>query len=210
MSIDDTQLTQRLAERLAKPLPGFRVQQALSPELTYSRHFGPPAYDARYAGVAILLYRCQRGWCIPLTARPDTMAHHAGQISLPGGQIEDGETSEQAALRELHEELGIPSNAVEVIGPLSQLYVYGSNFVVMPWIVVERGPLEFRPNTAEVAELIELSLAELLDPRHRGIYLMQKWGVELAAPSIACGRHRIWGATCMILGELAAICEDCV
>src|SRR4051812_44121014 len=101
-------LAERLAQRLTEPLPGRHVQARLQPELGYGRHFGPPLPGARQAAVLILLYRSAGEWIVPLTLRPTTMAAHAGQISFPGGSVDDGESVSAAACRELEEELGVP------------------------------------------------------------------------------------------------------
>ncbi|HEX3871723.1 MAG TPA: CoA pyrophosphatase [Pirellulales bacterium] len=206
-TVDDHEFPRRLVARLAQGLPGRAVQQAFAPELSYGRHFGPPAFDARAAAVAVLLYERAGVWHMPLTVRPSTMVHHAGQISLPGGQVESGETSSDAAIRELHEELGIALDSVDVLGQLSPVYVYASNFLVTPWLVVERRYAEFQPNRDEVSELIELPIAALCDPKNRGTHVLNRRGIAIEVPHIARHGHHIWGATCLILGELAALCD---
>src|SRR5215510_12971597 len=104
-SADD--LPDRLARRLRLPLPGPAAQRTMESELAYGRHLGPPRLDARPAAVVALLHLIDDRWHMPLMVRPETLAHHAGQSSLPGGMVEPGETSEEAAIRELEEELGI-------------------------------------------------------------------------------------------------------
>ncbi len=156
----------------------------------------------------VLLYPTEQGWQLPLTVRPTTLRGHAGQISLPGGTVEPGESSEAAALRELEEELGVARGGVRLLGRLSPLYVFVSEFQISPWVaaVAER-PL-FEPSPAEVSELLEVPLAHLLDGASRGIHRRRQRGIELTAPHFLWGRHRIWGATAMILSELvAAVCE---
>ena len=105
----------------------------MSPELSYGRHAGPAPHTARHAAVVLLLFRRDGRWHLPLTERPDTLAHHAGQISLPGGAVDAGESSTEAALRELDEELGFNA-PVEVLGQLADCYVFASDFLVTPWV----------------------------------------------------------------------------
>ena len=102
-------LPQRLAGALRRALPGAAVQSRYQPQASYGRHFGPAPASARPAAVLVLLYPDAGAWHLPLTLRPMYLADHAGQISLPGGAVEPGESSELAAVRELDEELGVDS-----------------------------------------------------------------------------------------------------
>lgn len=197
-----------LAARLTKGfLPGREAQRRLEPGLCYGRHFGPPTHRARQAAVVALLYPHAGGWHLPLTVRPTTLRGHAGQISLPGGVIEPGEASEAAALRELEEELGVPRGKVRLLGRLSPLYVFVSEFQISPWVAATAARPRFQPSPDEVSEMLEMPLAHLLDPANRGAHRRWQRGIELTAPHFLWGRHRIWGATAMILGELAALLE---
>ena len=136
------------------------------------------------------------------------MTAHADQISFPGGLIEENETSQQAALRELQEELGIGRDKVRVLGRMSPLYVFASNFQITPYVAVAKSLPEFIANPAEVAEVLQLPLATLVDGCNYGAHEICRVEMSFRAPHIACNRHRIWGATCMILGELVAILSD--
>lgn len=171
-------------------------------------YFDPPPDGARRAAVMILLYPGDGGWRLPLIVRPTDLAHHGGQIGLPGGLIEPGESEWQAALRELEEELGVPAEGIEPLGRLSPLYVYVSNNYVAPWVAaIERAPA-FLMNAAEVAEVLELPLANLLDPAQTGVFSRDRDAVLQSVPYFAFGSHRIWGATAMILAELAAVVSE--
>jgi 8-oxo-dGTP pyrophosphatase MutT (NUDIX family) len=194
-----------LSERLKQPLPGAMAQAGFQPELSYGRHFGPAPSSARPAAVLVLLYPFQDAWHIPLTLRPAHFATHAGQISLPGGLIEPGERSQDAALRELREELGTTTRSLELVGELSPINVFVSNYLVIPWVAVARCHPDWDPNPTEVAEVLEVPLAHLLEPAARGLHTREVDGVRFAAPCFIWARHRIWGATCMILAELLAI-----
>ncbi|MCC7084163.1 MAG: CoA pyrophosphatase [Pirellulales bacterium] len=198
-------LPELLAARLQPSLPGPLAQRQMEPELSFGRHFGPPRYDARPAAVVALLVQRRGEWFLPLMVRPDSMAHHAGQISLPGGAIEPGESCEEAALRELEEELGVPRMAALLLGQLTPLYVYGTNFLVTPWVAAIRREIVFQPNPAEVAAVLEVPLAHLMDLSHRGEHLQTRGTVVFRAPHFNWSRHQIWGATSMILAELIAL-----
>jgi len=197
-----------IAERLTHPLPPEAARARFAPALSYGRHFGPPAADAREAAVMVLLYLRDGKWHVPFTVRPETMAAHAGQISFPGGVVEAGETTRDAALRELDEELSVDPRSVEVLGSLSPVYVFASNFLVTPWVAAAHAPLIFQPSTREVAEVIEVPLAHLLDPANFGNHTIRRGELEFTAPHFAWRDHRIWGATCLILGELIAMLKE--
>jgi 8-oxo-dGTP pyrophosphatase MutT (NUDIX family) len=156
----------------------------------------------------MLLFPEGENWRLPLVLRPANLAHHAGQIGLPGGVVETGETSEQAARRELEEEIGVPPAAVQMIGPLSALYVFGTNFLVTPWIAWTRERPTFCPCAAEVDEVVEVSLAELADAQLAGHYHRQMRGISFTAPALCIAEHCVWGATAMMLAELSAVVEE--
>jgi 8-oxo-dGTP pyrophosphatase MutT (NUDIX family) len=199
----------QLVDRLATgELPGRAGHARFEPELSFGRHTGPAPADVRQGAVMLLLYPTDDRWHLPLTLRPETLADHPGQISLPGGAVDGEETTYEAALRELDEELGITSADIQPIGQLSPLHVYASNFLVTPWLAFIRQRPEFVPSPAEVAEVLELPLLQLLDVRSYGQHTFQRGDVAFRAPHIQWQRHRIWGATAMILGELSALLED--
>lgn len=198
---------ERIKQRLSQPLPSIASCSKFAPELCYGRHQGPPTFDTRQAAVLLLMYR-QSGAChIPLTVRPAAMTSHGGQVSLPGGQIEPGESVEQAALREYHEELGVSPSGAQLLGRLSGLYVFASGFYVTPVVawLEERPP--FKPNPAEVANLLEPKLVELMSSNNHGEHLISRRSVKFRAPHIEYDEYKIWGATCTILGEFFQVIE---
>jgi 8-oxo-dGTP pyrophosphatase MutT (NUDIX family) len=156
----------------------------------------------------MLLYPDEIAWRLPLVLRPATLAAHGGQIGLPGGVVEESETSAQAALRELEEELGVSAECVQLIGELSPLYVYGTNFLISPWLSWTTSRPLFRPSAAEVDELLEISLADLVDRQRVGRFHRQIRGITFSAPALCIGEHCVWGATAMMLAELAAVVEE--
>lgn len=204
----DDQLPGRLRQRLHAPLPGAAAHRALAVELGYGRHHGPPSWDARPAAVLVLLYPHRRAWHVPLTVRPAHMLDHASQISLPGGTMECGEGAEQCAVREYGEELGAPDTDLELVGRLSPLYVFASNFWVVPCVAVTDARPAFYPSGREVARLIELPLAQLWDPRGRSEHVIYHRGVRFQARDIVSGADRVWGVTGMILAELAQVTAE--
>lgn len=156
---------------------------------------------ARQGAVLLLLYPRQEAWHILLTRRPEEMNSHAGQISFPGGRRESGETLAEAALRETEEEVGVQAAGVRLIGELATLYITPSDFEVHPFVGHHSGPVTFRRNPAEVAEVLEVPLAHLLDPatRREEEWNLRGWAVTV--PFFQVGPHKVWGATAMMLSE---------
>jgi len=199
----------QLAACFARELPGAAAQRLFAPELAYGRHAGPPAFDARPAAVLVLVYRHAEEWFVPTTVRTASMKDHAGQIALPGGSVDAGESPVQTALREFEEELGASRADIEVLGPLTPLYVFNSNFYVHPFLGLSASRPNFRPNLAEVAELIEVPVRALLAAENHSSHKIARRGVSFRAPHLQIGRHQVWGATSMILAEVMALLRRC-
>ena len=109
-----------------------------------------------------------------LTRRAARMTRHAGQWALPGGRIDEGETAQAAALRELHEELGLLLQPEAVLGVLDD-YATRSGYVITPFVVWAGAAHTLQPDAAEVASAHRIPLTELLrsdapilDPPHEG------------------------------------------
>ncbi len=230
----------RIRSRLCDgtPLPRPR----LVPELSYGRHRGPARPQSRIAAVAVTLYHCPtQGWVIPLTLRPLNLQHHAGQICLPGGRVEAGETMFEAAFREFREELGVDAKVTTFCGQLSPQYVYASDNLVHPVVALIEHPGPWNPDPVEVAQVITLPLTQLetmvpepssqntdgvfdrkvskyRDAKCRGSQVIKQRGVmagtgevdqlRFRAPALTHQDHQIWGATALILDQLARVLHD--
>ncbi len=204
----DQGLPERLIDRLQGPLPGPMIGSRFEPQPRPWHHYDLPQSGCREAAVLLLLYWHQDCWRLPLTLRPATLAAHAGQISLPGGAVEPGETTAEAAIREFHEELGADDASLQLLGRLSPLYVQASNFLVTPWVAATRQRPQFTPNPLEVGEVLEVPLPHLLDPCNFGSHPRKHGDCDFNAPHFLFGTHQVWGATCMILGEFLTILEE--
>ncbi len=121
---------------LAAPRPGRPAQERMIPQPRRGDiPPPPPEHPAREAGVLLLLYLTNEGLHFVLTRRTDTVATHKGQISLPGGMREPGETLEETAVRETGEELGIHPARIRILGaPLTSLFIPVSGFWVTPFV----------------------------------------------------------------------------
>ncbi|MEL6771973.1 MAG: CoA pyrophosphatase [Bacteroidota bacterium] len=166
----------------------------------------PLGKTCRSAAVLMLLYNDAGGHArFVLTQRPETMRDHSGQISFPGGRIEDGETALGAALRETEEEVGVAVAEEAVLGTLSGLYIPPTRFCVTPFVAALDDRPDFALNRIEVARLIEASVAELLDPDNVRTTVRHIRGVDYEVPYFALSGHVVWGATAMMLAEFRAV-----
>lgn len=202
------QLEGSLTDRLARPLPGAAAQWKFAP-LPALKGWEPdkPPPTARPAAALILLYPGEHGPSFPLTMRRHDLPHHPGQISLPGGGIDAGESPVAGALREAHEEIGVDPRDIRVLGALSPLWVIVSNFVVQPFIgVIDHRP-EFRASPREVSALIETPISWLRDPARASSEQRMRSGVLVTFPYFDFGGHQIWGATAMILSEVRELID---
>jgi len=163
---------------------------------------------SRKAAVLLLLYPRAGRWHVPLTLRPAHLPDHAHQVCLPGGALEPGETSDQAALREFHEELGAEQTAIRLLGRLTPIYVGASNFCVDPWVGSTETAPHWRPNEHEVEQLLEVPLDHFLDPANLASHERSYQGQSYVAPHFVWQSFRIWGATCRILGEFVTLLEQ--
>jgi 8-oxo-dGTP pyrophosphatase MutT (NUDIX family) len=145
---------------------------------------------------------------IVLTRRTDAVDNHRGQISFPGGSMDPGEDAASSALREAWEELAIAPDELDVLGELSPLYIPPSGFCVYPVVAYAAGRPDFVPNPGEVAEVLEVPLAHLLDPATRGEEVWPIRGANVRVPFYRVGHHKVWGATAMMLCELLMLLRD--
>jgi 8-oxo-dGTP pyrophosphatase MutT (NUDIX family) len=197
-------LPQRLRRALAQAASGKFGRTRMGPEMSYGRHAGPAPITARQAAVMLLLFRRDDEWHLPLTERPASLMRHGGQISLPGGAVDMGETASQAALRELDEELGFDAD-VEMLGQLAECYVFASDFVITPCVgAVDFAP-QWKPHAWEVQGIVELPLAALFDPRSVGTTTIERGPLTFRAPCWQVAGACVWGATAVILDQLAGI-----
>ncbi len=195
-----------LSKRLKAEKPGLEAQLKLCPQpppstLTFQQVWP----SCLKAAVLVLFYPKDGQIHLIFIKRTHLVQHHQNQISFPGGQLDENESIEEAALRETQEELGLSTEEVKIIGQLTPLYVQSSNFCIFPVVAIARKSLNFQPSKVEVEEIIEVPLHHLLAPENlkQEIWLLR--GREALVPFYLFDSHKIWGATAMILAELLEI-----
>jgi 8-oxo-dGTP pyrophosphatase MutT (NUDIX family) len=148
---------------------------------------------------------------VPLTVRGSNLRHHTGQVSLPGGRLDGGESVEEAALREAHEEVGVAPADVEVLGRLTSLPVFVSGHLLHPVVGVTSRRPTFSLASHEVDRLIEVPVALLREPERvlweERTRILPPQGV-MNVPYFDVLDERVWGATAMVLAEFVALVEE--
>ena len=165
-----------------------------------SRFVPPPGTEHRRAAVLMLFGPGEAGAGeVVLLERSADLRSHAGQVAVPGGAIDPGETPEQAALREADEETSLDPTAVRVLGSLPELYLPPSGFAVTPVVAWWERPHELAVrDPVEVARVARVPLPELLDPANR-------FSTELRGfrgPGFTAGGLFVWGFTAGLLSRL--------
>lgn len=187
----------------------FQAPPVWAPEIAVER----PFLDRHPTHASVLVPLTQRdaGLAVLLTLRTDHLHDHPGQVSFPGGRAEPEDADAVAtALREAHEEIGVASSFVDVIGQLPT-YTTGTGFIVTPVVGVLRDGYGLNPDPFEVAEVFEVPLSFLMNPANhrwhsvetaagRREFLSMPWtGIDGSGQS---RQYFVWGATAAMLRNL--------
>jgi 8-oxo-dGTP pyrophosphatase MutT (NUDIX family) len=153
------------------------------------------------AAVLVPLYLDHGRLHAVFTKRHDDLRRHPGEISFPGGRYDEGEQDLRAtALREAHEEIGLPTDAVEIIGALQPTPTIATGYAVYPFVGLIDAGRTWTPSASEVAEVLELPL-DALQAGYGRRRLIRR-GVPIRTDTYLVGDHLIWGATARILADL--------
>jgi len=199
-----------LQERLQKPLPGDAAHQQMMAQPIGQRFKMQYDHPPKKGAVMIVLYPDGGKIYFPLMQRPPYQGIHGGQVSLPGGKMEDfDENLIETAIRETFEEIGVKISDNEVIGSLSDLNVTASNFIVKPVVSILNKKPEFIKDPREVEQIFKAEIKHLIHPqtlREKELTVAQE--VRLMAPFFDIEEKVVWGATAMILSEFVEILKE--
>ena len=204
-------LADALADRLRRPLPGHaaHAEMAPFPARATVETLSTELNEGRPAATLVLLYPGADGAVrFVLTVRRDHLRAHAGQVSLPGGSLEPGETPEDAARREAFEEVGVAPEAVRVVGRLTPIYIPPSRFSVWPIVATTSKRPPFVAQEAEVTAVVEVPLADVLDAGRRGRAMRDAPLGRFDVPFFDLAGLEVWGATAMMLAEFATVVAE--
>lgn len=176
---------------------GLSGDHSINPELF--RHLENSVHTR--AAVLVPVVRAGAGRVV-LTLRTDNLPSHAGQIAFPGGKIDPGDASPQAAaLREASEEIGLDANDVELVGRTPD-YLTGSGYRISPVLALIPPDYPFKANYHEVREIFDVPLAFVMDLDNYRVGQTEWNGVMRRYYEITHGGRRIWGITAGILREI--------
>lgn len=193
---------------IAAELPALAAHVKMAPlERIISKPNFADSQSTRTAAVLMLCYPKNGKTHLVLIVRNEYKGVHSAQIAFPGGKYEEEDLDfSVTALRETYEEIGIHPSQVEIIKPYTQVYIPPSNFMVHPFLGVCNQEINFIPDPKEVAKIIELPIATLLNESivvETEIPTSETSSISISAFSI--DDHIVWGTTAMMLSELKEV-----
>lgn len=187
---DITDIAQRIAQR------------DVSTKVTTQEFSQEWIATARLSAVLVPIVHTEHGPSVILTKRADHLKNHKGEISFPGGRVEEAETVHAAAIRETEEEIGLLPHNLNIVGELDALTTFVSNSVIVPTVAIVHTLNELVPNAGEVSRIMIVPLAELM---RSDTYRNEWWPTprgDLNIHFFELHDETIWGATARILRQL--------
>ena len=198
------QFINQLKLQLDQPLPGKDAQSIMmiEPKPIFNN---TNTKNVKLSAVLILLFFENDDWNFFLTKRSQNVNNHKGQISLPGGVHEENESLQETAIRETEEEIGIPSQDIQLIGRLSPFYVPVSNFKISPFVGwIEKKP-RIKAYDGEVEKVFSVSINKFILKSTQKVKCDILNGKMVKIPYFDIDNEMVWGATSIILSEFKNI-----
>lgn len=195
-------------------LPGQEAQLLLAPD--FRKKSLKLQYDtssAKKAGVMILFYPNQDDQThLVLILRKSYKGVHSNQVALPGGKVENQDSNLiETALRETEEEIGVKASTIDVIRPMTELYIPPSNYIVQPTLAKVDYQPTFKPQLTEVEKIIPIKLEDLLLPSTiKPGMINTSYAGQKEVMSYQVNGYTIWGATAMMLSELQVLLKNTI
>lgn len=198
------ELLAHITAAFQQPLPGAAAHALMAPRPRGAWPEDMATLQYRAAAGLLLIFPRNNESHLVLTVRSQHV-RHSGQVSMPGGVVEPGETNVRAALREAHEEVAFAGADVRVMGELTFVDIPVSGFRLHPIVAsLDRAPI-LRPADREVERILEVPVSALLDPAVIDERPMTRGPISLIAPAFVLDDVVIWGATAMVLAEFLSL-----
>ena len=201
-----------IRNKLSKPLPGILSHLKLAPEHRAAQlATATDLSRAKKSAVMILLFHRNEKLRVIYIRRSFYVGIHAGQIAFPGGRYEDADLNiHTTALREVEEEIGISPDKIEVLGQMTDIYVPPSNFLISVFVGYLWAQPEYKPDSREVAEIIEVDIDDLLaeEAIQEKIFNVQSEGTSVKALYYNAPNAEIWGASAMVTAEFLDVLRE--
>lgn len=195
------------------PLPGEASHYKMAPKervLELLKEGGMPKNTRKAAVMALFYPDDANNTKLLCILRKTYKGVHSNQVAFPGGKVEEEDIDlKYTALRETHEEVGVPPVDVTVIRELSKVYIPPSNFEVQPFIGLYKEPKPFTIQESEVASILEISLMDFIEEANVITKKMTtSYAAEVDVPAFELNDYVVWGATAMMMSEIKSLLKQ--
>ena len=166
--------------------------------------------NPKKAAVLMLFYPKNEIVHLALIVRNTYPGVHSSQIGFPGGKVELSDANlAETAIRETHEEIGIPPEKITIVKSFSEIYIPPSNFLVAPFMGISHEELLFIPDLNEVKKVLEFSVVDFLDDKNiTKVNMSTSYATDIDVPAFRVDKYIVWGATAMMMSELKEVIKN--
>jgi len=166
--------------------------------------------NPKKAAVLMLFYPKNKIVHLALIVRNTYPGVHSSQIGFPGGKVELSDANlAETAIRETHEEVGIPPEKITIVKSFTEIYIPPSNFLVAPFMGISHEELLFIPDHNEVKKVLEFSVVDFLDDKNiTKVNMSTSYATDIDVPAFRVDKYIVWGATAMMMSELKEVIKN--